>query len=106
MPTSNAVQPGQSLNATRSGAFAGAGGSAETAALALALACALGALADAESGVSLLQPTSAQTNAKETKALTIREVWPARSFDGVSDGLRVVWTARLRAYLPSLVARR
>src|SRR4029077_17311544 len=72
IPISNAVQPGQSLKATRSGVLAGAG-AVEAAALALALVLAL-AEGDAVSGAGLVQPPSAQTNTKETKALTIREV--------------------------------
>src|ERR1019366_6064398 len=94
MPTSNAVQPGQSLYATLSGVFAGAGVGADIAALAL-MAGAAGA-AEVESGLSLLQPNNAKTNANGTRNLAIADVWPGASFGRVSSGLRFGNSARLQ----------
>src|SRR5450432_1104578 len=94
MPTSNAVHPGQSLYATLSGAFAGAGVGADIATLAL-VAGAAGA-AEVESGLSLLQPNNAKTNANGTRNLAIGDVCPDASFGRVSSGLRVGNSARLQ----------
>src|SRR4051812_1137159 len=65
IPISNAVQPGQSENPTRSGGFAGGGGGG---------AGVLGAIAGPGAGVSLLQP-SVKVAARVSAASAPREVF-------------------------------
>src|SRR5579883_845761 len=81
MPTSNAVQPGQSLYATRSGALARAGdGGAATLA---ALAEAAGPLvdpADALASVPLLHPNRAAASVIDKSSLVMRRSVSARVF--------------------------
>ena len=60
MPISNAVQPGQSLKATRSGAFAGGGGG---------VAACGGAAAGAGGGGSLVQAASMAVRAARARKL-------------------------------------
>jgi hypothetical protein len=63
---------------------------------ALALGGGVAGAAEVESGLSLLQPNNAKTNANGTRNLAIADVWPPARFDRVSYGLRVSDRPRLQ----------
>jgi hypothetical protein len=84
MPTSNAVHPGQSLYATRSGALAGAAWTDAALAAGALAAAAVGWL----SSVSLWQPKASATNATVARCLTMANSLTATRFGVVSSRLR------------------